>query len=68
MGDAKLTNQACNYTLTLWTRLSRFRDHPQLELSNNLTENSMRRVALGRRNWNQLFEGECFNPPFALDS
>jgi hypothetical protein len=25
--------------------------HPHLELSNNLTENAMRTVALGRRNW-----------------
>jgi transposase len=43
--------KACNYTLTLWTRLSRFLEHSQLELSNNLAENSMRPVALGRRNW-----------------
>ena len=43
--------KACNYTLTLWTRLSRFLDYPQLELSNNVAENSMRPVALGRRNW-----------------
>jgi hypothetical protein len=26
-------------------------EHPQLELSNNLAENAMRPVALGRRNW-----------------
>ena len=25
--------------------------HPELELSNNLAENSMRPVALGRKNW-----------------
>src|ERR1700724_722279 len=43
--------QACNYTLTLWTRLTRFLEHPELELSNNLAENSMRPLALGRRNW-----------------
>jgi hypothetical protein len=43
--------KACNYTLTLWTRLSRFLEHPQLELSNNLAENAMRPLALGRRNW-----------------
>jgi hypothetical protein len=43
--------KACNYTLTLWTRLSRFLEYPELELSNNLAENSMRPVALGRRNW-----------------
>ncbi len=40
-----------NYTLTLWTRLTRFLEYPELELSNNLAENSMRPVALGRRNW-----------------
>jgi transposase len=43
--------KACNYTLTLWTRLTRLLEHPELELSNNLAENAMRPVALGRRNW-----------------
>ncbi|HYY29065.1 MAG TPA: transposase [Chthoniobacterales bacterium] len=42
--------KACNYTLTLWARLTRFLEHPVLELSNNLAENAMRPVALGRRN------------------
>jgi transposase len=32
-------------------RLTRFLEYPELELSNNLAENAMRRVALGRRNW-----------------
>jgi len=43
--------KACNYTLTLWQKLARFLEYPELELSNNLAENSMRPVALGRRNW-----------------
>jgi transposase len=43
--------KACHYTLTLWGRLTRFLDYPEVELSNNLAENSMRPVALGRRNW-----------------
>ena len=43
--------KACNYTLTLWQRLTRFLDNPVLELSNNLAENAIRPVALGRRNW-----------------
>ena len=30
--------KACNYTLTLWTRLTRFLEYPELELSNNLAE------------------------------
>ncbi len=43
--------KAANYTLSLWPRLARFLDHPELELSNNLAENSMRPIALGRKNW-----------------
>ena len=43
--------QACNYTLALWKKLTLFLDHPQLELSTNLAENSMRPVATGRKNW-----------------
>jgi transposase len=42
--------KACNYTLTLWSRLTRFLDYPQLELSNNLAETAVRPVALGRKN------------------
>jgi transposase len=43
--------KAANYTLSLWPKLTRFLEHPELELSNNLAENSMRPVALGRKNW-----------------
>jgi transposase len=43
--------KACNYTLTLWQRLIRFLENPVLELSNNLAENAIRPVALGRPNW-----------------
>src|SRR6202041_3955689 len=43
--------KACEYTLKLWNRLTRFLDHPELELSNNAAENSMRPVAIGRKNW-----------------
>jgi transposase len=42
--------KACNYTLTLWDKLTRFLQYPELELSTN-PENSMRPVALGRKNW-----------------
>lgn len=41
--------KACNYTLTLWEKLIRFLEYPELELSNNLAENSMRSVAIGRK-------------------
>jgi hypothetical protein len=43
--------KACNYTLTLWEKLTCFLEYPELELSNNLAENSMRPVAIGRKNW-----------------
>jgi transposase len=48
---ASALGKACHYTLALWTRLTCFLEHPQLELSNNLAENSMRPVAVGRKNW-----------------
>src|SRR6202050_2633144 len=48
--SSKLGN-ASTYTLALWAKLTRFLDYPELELSNNLAENSMRPVALGRKNW-----------------
>lgn len=43
--------KACQYTLNLWSKLTRFLDYPELELSTNLGENSIRPVALGRKNW-----------------
>jgi transposase len=43
--------KGCRYTLKLWPKLTRFLDYPELELSNNLAENSMRPVAIGRKNW-----------------
>jgi hypothetical protein len=46
--------QACTYTVKLWMKLLCFLEHPELELSNNLAENSMRGVALGRRNWTHI--------------
>jgi hypothetical protein len=44
-------SKACHYALALWKKLTRFLEHPELELSTNLAENSMRPVALGRKNW-----------------
>jgi transposase len=43
--------KAARYTMALWERLTRFIEYPELELSNNLAENSMRPIALGRKNW-----------------
>ena len=43
--------KAAHYALSQWKKLTRFLEHAELELSNNLAENSMRPVALGRKNW-----------------
>jgi hypothetical protein len=43
--------QAAQYTLNEWVKLKRCLDYAEVELSNNLAENSMRPVALGRKNW-----------------
>src|SRR5437870_13489196 len=48
---ASALSKACHYTLTLWEKLTRFLEYPEMELSTNLAENSMRPVALGRKNW-----------------
>jgi transposase len=45
------TGKAANYTLALWNKLTLFLEYPELELSNNLAQNSMRPIAIGRRNW-----------------
>jgi transposase len=46
-----LLGQAVTYTLNMWPKLRRCFDYAEVELSNNLAENSMRPVALGRKNW-----------------
>ena len=43
--------KAVGYTLSQWPKLRRVFDYAEVELSNNLAENSMRPVALGRKNW-----------------
>jgi transposase len=45
------TCKAAAYTLKFWDRLARCLENENVELSNNLAENSMRGVALGRKNW-----------------
>jgi transposase len=40
--------KAAAYTLNQWPKLARCLEHEEVELSNNLAENSMRPVALGR--------------------
>jgi transposase len=48
---ASALGKACRYTLTLWRKLTSFLEYPELELSNNHAENSMRPIAVGRKNW-----------------
>src|SRR5215469_14860304 len=43
--------KACEYVLGRWPKLIRFLDYPELELSTNLAENSIRPIAVGRKNW-----------------
>ncbi|RLD22579.1 MAG: IS66 family transposase [Bacteroidetes bacterium] len=46
---------AIAYTLKLWPRLIRYVENGQFQIDNNLIENSIRPVALGRKNY--LFAG-----------
>lgn len=46
---------AIAYTLTLWPRLIRYIDHGRFHIDNNLIENSIRPVAVGRKNY--MFAG-----------
>ena len=46
-----VAGKAIKYTLKRWAELTRFLDHPVIELSTNWAENSMRPIAIGRRNW-----------------
>ena len=43
--------KACRYPLNRWAAMIRYCDDGVLEISNNLVENALRGVALGRRNW-----------------
>jgi transposase len=47
--------QALSYTLNQWQALGRFVDDEQLPLDNNRSEGTLRKVALGRKNF--LFVG-----------
>ena len=46
---------AVNYTLNLWSRLGRYTDDPDCHIDNNLIENIIRPLAIGRKNY--LFAG-----------
>ena len=47
--------EAMQYTRSQWAALTRFLEDPRLALDNNASENALRKVALGRKNY--LFVG-----------
>jgi transposase len=47
--------KAVRYTLAEWTALTRYLENGRVQIDNNLTENSIRPSAIGKRNW--LFIG-----------
>lgn len=49
------TGKAIAYSLNLWDRLNVFLENPEVLIDNNLIENSIRPLALGRKNY--LFAG-----------
>lgn len=52
---ASLIGKAINYTVGLWPRLERYVTDGRFEIDNNLIENAIRPIALGRKNY--LFAG-----------
>jgi len=54
-----IAGKAVAYTLTRWEKLTRFIEHPVIELSTNWAENSMRPIAIGRKNWLHLGSKEA---------
>jgi transposase len=54
-----VAGKAIKYTLKRWVELTQFLNHPIIELSTNWAENSMRPIAIGRRNWLHLGSKEA---------
>jgi len=54
-----IAGNAISYTLVRWQKLTRFLEHPVIELSTNWAENSMRTIAIGRKNWLHLGSKEA---------
>ncbi len=48
---ASTLGKACSYALNQWKRLQVYLQHGQVEIDQNLCENAIRPVALGRKNW-----------------
>ena len=43
--------EACQYALNQWTRLKLYLQNGRIEIDQNLCENAMRGLAVGRKNW-----------------
>jgi len=54
-----IAGKAIHYTLKRWAELTQFLAHPIIELSTNWAENSMRPIAMGRKNWLHLGSKEA---------
>jgi hypothetical protein len=54
-----IAGKAISYTPKRWVELTCFLDHPIVELSTNWEENSMRPIAIGRKNWLHLGSKEA---------
>ena len=54
-----VAGKAIRYTLKRWVELTQFLNHPIIELSTNWAENSMRPIAIGRKNWLHLGSKEA---------
>ena len=52
---ADITAKAIDYSLSNWRALTRYLDDGQVPIDNNAVENSIRPLAIGRKNW--LFVG-----------
>jgi transposase len=48
---ASTLGKACQYALNQWERLQVYLEDGQIEIDQNLCENAIRPVALGRKNW-----------------
>ena len=55
LAKADATAKAIDYALSNWTALTRFLEDGNVPIDNNAAENSIRPLAIGRRNW--LFVG-----------
>jgi transposase len=51
--------KAISYTLPRWEKPTRLLQHPVIELSTNGAENSMRPIAIARKNWMQIGSKEA---------